>query len=171
MKLLQLFLIFSPITLYAHGAVAITIAISFISISLSISVVKFFCLKYLEDISMKHWPFKLFLLSVVEIAILVILYGGCSNAPIWDIMKVTLYLFFPLAIVANYILLISILKHRTKAMKYAIVFVLLNISLSWGFTISKFECNTSDRLQMCNFFKLPHLEKFEFFGMKHFQHR
>jgi len=168
MKLLQLFLIFLPITLYAHGAVGITIAISFISISLSISVLKFFCLKYFENISMKQLSFKLFLLSIVEIAILIILYTGCSNALIWDIMKVTLYLFFPLAIAANYLFLVSILKQRTKAIKYATIFVLLNIILSWGFTISRFECDTSYGLQMCNFFNLPHLEKFEFFGMKHF---
>ena len=168
MKLLQLFLIFLPITLYAHGAVAITIVISFISISLAISIVKFFCLKYLEDISMKKLSFKLFLLSVVEITILLILYSGCSNALIWDIMKVTLYLFFPLAIVANYIFLISILKHRIKAIKYSIIFVLLNIIIIWGFTISQFQCDTSYGLHMCDFFTLPHLEKFEFFGMKYF---
>ena len=163
MKILYIFLFFIPMVLYAHGATALIVAINFILISFVVLIFKLFYLKIFENISIKKLLSKFLLLFVLEVLILNILYSGFSNALIWDIIKVTLYLFLPIGIIINYIFLISIINYRIKSIIYAIIFVLLSIIISWKFTISKFKCSESYGLYKCNFFKLPPLDKIEFF--------
>jgi len=165
MKLLQCFLIcILPISLYAHGVVALSIAISFLSVCICVFIIKLLSLKYFENILMKHSFLKLLFLFVLEFITLIVLYGGCSNALTWDILKVVYYLFFPLALILNYLFFIIILNNKMKALLYSLIFVLLTIIVSWGYTISRFECSTSYGLHKCNFFSFPDSKNLTLFG-------
>ena len=159
-------IILFPISLYAHGGAAISIVVNLISVTFIMAILKVLSLRYLEKISIKESSFKLFLLFLTEVAIFIFIYNGSTNAMIWDIVKFVLYLFLPLAFVANYLFLMSLLKHKTKALTYTTVFTTLTIIALWWSTTSSFECSDYYGLQKCNFFTLPDLKIFEFYTIK-----
>ena len=167
MRSLQfLSIMFFPIALYAHGGAAISIVMNLISITFVMAILKILSLKYLEMLPIKESSFKLFLLFLTEVIIFILIYNGCTNAMTWDIIKFVLYLFFPLALITNYLFFMSILEHKTKAIRYATVFVILTVIVLWASTTYSFECSEYYGLQKCNFFNLPDLKIFEFYGIK-----
>jgi len=161
-----LFILFFPIALYAHGGAAISIVINLISITFIMAILKILSLRYLDMLPIKESSFKLFLLFLTEVIIFILIYNGCTNAMTWDIVKFVLYLFFPLALVANYLFFMSLLEHKTKAIRYATIFVTLSVITLWASTTFSFECSEYYGLQKCNFFNLPDLKIFEFYGLK-----
>jgi len=165
-SLLFLSIIFFPIALYAHGGAAISIVMNLISITFVMAILKILSLKYLEMLPIKESSFKLFLLFLTEVIIFILIYNGCTNAMTWDIIKFVLYLFFPLALVANYLFFMSILEHKTKAIRYATIFVTLTVIALWASTTFSFECSDYYGLQKCNFFDPPDLKIFEFYELK-----
>jgi len=167
MRALQvLSLLFFPIALYAHGGAAISVMMNVISVTFVMAIFKALSLRYLEMVPIKESSFKLFLLFLTEVFLFILIYNGSTNAMIWDIVKFVLYLFIPLALVTNYLFFMSLLKHKTKAIKYATIFVTLTVIALWQSTTSSFECSEDHGLQKCNFFDLPDLKIFEFYTLK-----
>ena len=155
-----------PTSIHAHGATGLVLLISFLPIVFIVYLAKIYILRQFEQTTIKKQSFKLLFLSlIIEVFIFFILRIETTGGYTWDNTKFVLYIYFILANIINYMILLFITKRKINAMIYSLFFTILTVGIYWTATIQIVKCSDYPGFHKCNFFVPPDLEILEFFDV------